>query len=243
MTLDKKEPLYRRVAEQLIRQVAHTPVGQFLPTEVEIAAQLGVSRSTVRDAMGILVDHGLVNRVKRLGTRVIRNTPGRRYVQELNGLVDALEYAGQTIMHIHDAVILNTIIGDPDMFALSNEAGQWLQLTGPRQPLGQSEPSTWSRVMVPGRYAGILPLLNTETPAIYAVIEQTYRIKVARLHHSVMAVAVSPEVSDVLDLPVGAPALQVKAWLYDDDDKLVEYTRSIHDPLKVSMHFTATQQL
>ncbi|WP_279379380.1 hypothetical protein [Bordetella bronchiseptica] len=36
---DKKTPLYRRVAQDLMGDIATMPVGSILPTEVELAAR------------------------------------------------------------------------------------------------------------------------------------------------------------------------------------------------------------
>ncbi|MFT3787013.1 MAG: GntR family transcriptional regulator [Tepidisphaeraceae bacterium] len=68
-------PLHVKV-ERLLRRVAaradHARHGKPLPGEVELANRLGVSRSTVRHAMGRLVHEGLLERKRNAGTRVSR---------------------------------------------------------------------------------------------------------------------------------------------------------------------------
>ncbi|AMG88928.1 GntR family transcriptional regulator [Bordetella parapertussis] len=238
---DKKTPLYRRVAQDLMGDIATMPVGSILPTEVELAARLGVSRATIRDAMEILVEHRMVERVKRLGTRILRNTPGHRYVQHMDGLAHALEFAGQSLMRIDDTAIVEGSGGEPGLAALPNATGQWLRVTGTRRLVDDDAPSTWTRVFVPGRYQGIAPLLHGELDSVYAVIERVYSLKVARLRHRVTAVALPGYASGALGLPAGAPVLQVSAWLHEADGALVEYVRSLHHPEKVSIDFSAAQ--
>src|SRR6266849_2022923 len=67
--LDRPTSLMRRV-EQMLRQAISE--GQFpdgrLPTEVELAGQLGVSRETVRLAAEILQKEGLLVKIRRKGT-------------------------------------------------------------------------------------------------------------------------------------------------------------------------------
>jgi DNA-binding FadR family transcriptional regulator len=46
------------------------PPGEVMPTEPELAASLGVSRTTVRDAVKVLSGKGLVRTARRYGTRV-----------------------------------------------------------------------------------------------------------------------------------------------------------------------------
>jgi GntR family transcriptional regulator, galactonate operon transcriptional repressor len=67
--------LGRRIANDLYRP------GEIMPTELELAESLGVSRATVRDAIKVLSGKGLVRTARRYGTRV-------RPVEEWN-LLDA----------------------------------------------------------------------------------------------------------------------------------------------------------
>ncbi len=67
--------LGRRIANDEYRQ------GEVMPTEPELAASLGVSRATVRDAIKVLSGKGLVRTARRYGTRV-------RPIEEWN-LLDA----------------------------------------------------------------------------------------------------------------------------------------------------------
>ena len=65
-------PIYAELADELICGIQNGtfPVGALLPTEVEIARERQLSRSTVRAALNRLVTLGLVTRQKGVGTRV-----------------------------------------------------------------------------------------------------------------------------------------------------------------------------
>jgi DNA-binding GntR family transcriptional regulator len=60
-------PLYFQVASRLQEQIEHgdLPVGGRLENEVELADRLGVSRPTMRKAIGYLVERGML--VRRRG--------------------------------------------------------------------------------------------------------------------------------------------------------------------------------
>jgi DNA-binding GntR family transcriptional regulator len=65
-----------RVAEELRRSLFEGELGPGTPLrEVGIAAALGVSRSTVREALGMLVAEGLADRIPNKGTQVRRLGP------------------------------------------------------------------------------------------------------------------------------------------------------------------------
>ena len=69
------EPLHRQL-EAALRRLVHTgevPPGASLPGELELAAELGMSRHTVRHALGVLAAEGLLRRQRGRGggTRVL----------------------------------------------------------------------------------------------------------------------------------------------------------------------------
>jgi len=65
------EPLYRQLAAKLRREIReHHTQGARLPTDADLCTQNGVSRITVRRAMEILVQEGLVERRRGRGTFV-----------------------------------------------------------------------------------------------------------------------------------------------------------------------------
>jgi len=78
-TLDHHSPvpLHSQV-EQLLRDLAHRPEyqnGELLPDEVKLAAELGVSRGTVRSGISKLVFEGILERKAGVGTHVCQAHP------------------------------------------------------------------------------------------------------------------------------------------------------------------------
>jgi GntR family transcriptional regulator len=65
-------PLYQQAAQQLALILADTPPNTFLPSEPELARQLGISRATLREAMRPFEEQGLIVRRQGVGTVVTR---------------------------------------------------------------------------------------------------------------------------------------------------------------------------
>ncbi len=63
---------YQRVRDRLQAEIhaGHFAPGQPLPTEIELAQSMGISRNTVRQALGQLEEEGMVERVQGRGTFV-----------------------------------------------------------------------------------------------------------------------------------------------------------------------------
>nr|WP_319396244.1 GntR family transcriptional regulator [uncultured Desulfobacter sp.] len=74
---DSPIPLYHQICEQLqsrIREGVYAP-GQMIPSETELSKSYGVGRPTVRQAMDILVQRGLIQRKRGSGTFVKEPSP------------------------------------------------------------------------------------------------------------------------------------------------------------------------
>ena len=97
ITLDRASlvPLYFQVAEQFERAIVAGSIhpGEKITNEVALARDLGLSRPTMRQAIQVLVDRGLVVRKRGVGTQVVHGKVRRSL--ELTSLYDDLCDAGQ----------------------------------------------------------------------------------------------------------------------------------------------------
>jgi DNA-binding GntR family transcriptional regulator len=88
-------PLYFQVSQHFERAIESglLPQGSLFENEIQLAERLGVSRPTMRRAMELLVDKGLIVRRRGIGTRVVQ--PKVRRPLELTSLYDDLAASGQ----------------------------------------------------------------------------------------------------------------------------------------------------
>ncbi|MGE8321205.1 MAG: GntR family transcriptional regulator [Comamonas sp.] len=235
-SVSPSEPLYRQVSGALLERIksGELAIGTILPKELDFAKELGVSRVTLRQALDILEKGGVVQRVRKVGTKIIASGMATAYVQQMDGLDNILRLAGQTAMRI-DGV--STVKGEPDegLTGIASATGYWLAVAGVRHLQGASALSTWTTVYVDNKYAGIAPFLEREVDSIYALVEQVYGLAVHSISHRIGACTLNEEIARALDLPVGSAGLQVQAWLYAADGSLIEYVRSVHNPLLISI--------
>jgi GntR family transcriptional regulator len=71
-----KRPLYVNVYDELLLQITRGeyPVDSRLPSEPDLAMKLGVSRSTLRQALALLQDDGLIRNIKGKGSFVLESS-------------------------------------------------------------------------------------------------------------------------------------------------------------------------
>ncbi|MFD7968591.1 GntR family transcriptional regulator [Streptomyces clavifer] len=74
MSIDREGPVppYRQIADQLRASIADgsIPVGRRIPSLVELEQTYGVARDTLRKAVKVLKDEGLVETVNGMGVYV-----------------------------------------------------------------------------------------------------------------------------------------------------------------------------
>jgi len=82
-----QQPQYRQVADTLRRRIQNGVYqqGETIPSFVELEDLFDVSGITVRKAVGILSDEGLVDGRRGIGTVVIANQPDDRVTIEVSG--------------------------------------------------------------------------------------------------------------------------------------------------------------
>lgn len=236
------EPLYRQVGHALLEriQAGDWAVGDVLPKEVDLARMLDVSRATLRQALDILEKGGVVQRVRKIGTRVVATTLATRYVQRMDGLDNILRLAGQTAMRIG---AIRTVSGVPDegLRGVPSATGYWLAVEGARHLQGQDALSTWTVLYLDNKYAGVVPFLTGEIDAVYTLVERVYDVAVHSIRHRIGACAATADVALALGLPTGSPCLEVQAWLHASDGSLIEFVRSIHNPALIAIELTSTR--
>jgi GntR family transcriptional regulator len=88
-------PLYQRVFGVLYQRIQHGeyPVGSALSAEARLAEEFGVSKATIRQAIGELVNRGIVVRRQGKGTFVCPDAdvrPGPRFVGSMTDLITGI---------------------------------------------------------------------------------------------------------------------------------------------------------
>ncbi len=84
---------YQQIADDLRGRLSTVGVGQVLPSESELSAEFGVSRVTIRRALEILRDEGLVDARQGFGWYVA-GEPLRQHLDELGTIEGQLERRG-----------------------------------------------------------------------------------------------------------------------------------------------------
>jgi len=223
--------LHAKIAKNILEQINKgvLKVGARLPPEEIFAAELGVSRQTLRRAFADLAAVGVLTRKKRAGTVIISDQPKQLFSMATSDVSELLSLGRDTEFEIFDTKTVPTEEIE-QLNGLASETGLWLEIYGARTMATANRPFSVNRVYVPARYAAIEPLLKTSNSSVFQVIENTYNVSVGRVSQSVQAVGCPRKESEIMGLRCGAPALKIEAQLFQKDGVLMEVSIAIFNP-------------
>ncbi|OLZ67564.1 GntR family transcriptional regulator [Streptomyces sp. IMTB 2501] len=226
-------PLYFQLSQQLEAAIEHgslTP-GSLLGNEIELAARLGLSRPTVRQAIQSLVDKGLLVRRRGVGTQVVHSQVKRPL--ELSSLYDDLEAAGQRPA---TKVLVNDVLpaGAAVAAALGVPEGSDVRRVE-RLRLAHGEPMAYLINHLP---AGLLDLdtEQLEATGLYRLMRSA-GITLHSARQSIGARAATAAEAERLAEAEGAPLLTMQRTTFDDTGRAVEFGDHIYRPTRYSFEF------
>jgi DNA-binding GntR family transcriptional regulator len=231
-------PLYFQVAEQIESAIhdGHLRPGDRITNEVALADQLGLSRPTMRQAIQMLVDKGLLVRKRGVGTQVV-NAPIRRTV-ELTSLYDDLTRSGLT----PTTQVLGLDLVEPDertteVLNLRTDEKVWRLR---RLRTAKAEPLALMCNLVPESVTD-LRRVDLEQTGLYEHFRaQAINLRVA--HQVIGARTVDSREAKLLGGRKGDPVLTMERTSYDDKGRAVEHGVHLYRPDRYAYETTLVER-
>lgn len=203
-------PYYAQIGDQLRDRIAvgDYAVGSILPTEGKLCEEFSTSRHTVREALRLLADAGLIERRQGSGSRVLTATVHQKYVHDMRSLDQLFQYASDT------RFIINEMRVEMPESALFPEIGvdstEWLIVRGLRLERDEDIPICVSTVLVNSAYAGIAEELEKGSGAIYRQIENKFGIEVSQVVQDITVTPMPVKAACLLDRTTADVAVEVR---------------------------------
>jgi GntR family transcriptional regulator len=195
--------------EQAIASGVLAP-GDRLPPERSLAAEHGVSRMTVRQALQTLEARGLLRRaIGRSGGSFVARPKVQRDLGTFSGLSEQLARQG-------------VVAGARVVSALEHDTA--IEIV--RVRLADGEPFALERSSFPAaRFRGLLDL--DLTGSLYDLLDEHFDAAPVRAVERIEPVLADSEEAAALGLRVGAPLMLVDRVAYDDEGRAVETARDV----------------
>ena len=228
--------LYYQLAERLREQIAAGKLraGDKLDSERDLSFQHGMSRMTVRQALGQLEREGLLIVKSGVGT----------FVAEPKLTYDAVNLLGFTETMLGKTGTLSSKVISQKLILASAPISQALKLTSPQEiieikrvRLIDKVPMAIETSYLPAqRFAG-LETMNLSRASLYAILEDLYNVKPYVAEQTIEASTASSLEQKLLKIDKRISVLQIEGTSFDQNHRPVEFFRSSFrgDRFKVSV--------
>ncbi len=218
------KPLYRQTRDLLVQRIVDGvwAPGEVLPSETQLAAELGVSQGTVRKALDEMTAERLVVRRQGRGTFVASLDDSRILFQFFKLIADD----GEPRFPASRVLEVETMRGNPKARrALQLDPAAWVIAITRVRSLAE-EPCVFEHITLPAAYfSGIeeRPIPNN----LYQLYAVDYGVTVGRATERLKAVAAGAPEADALGVAAGTPLLAIDRVATAIDGRICEWRVSL----------------
>lgn len=222
------KPLYLQIKDVLVERLAagEWSPGGTIPSELELAAQYGVSHGTVRKAIDALADDNLVVRRQGKGTFVATHTEEAQSTYRFLRLRADDGRDDPPVSRVLD--VRRARVGADIARLLEIRAGE--SVVAIRRILEWRErPVVLDDVTLPSAmFRGLTRAKLVAYPgSMYGFFESQFGVRMLNATERLKAVAADAAAADALHVPVGAPLLRVERVAFTYGGRPVEFRRGL----------------
>lgn len=220
---------FQRLQNDLANRIAQTPPGERLPSEPQLAQELGVSRATLREAMRAFEAQGLIRRKQGAGTFVVGQS------QVITSGLEVLE----SIELLARRINLDVSMGEWHVEERKADPVQAEHLQVPegtdlinveRVIIADHRPVAYLVDLLPCEYLRLEDLNENFTGSVLDLILKRGTPLLAKSRTEIRAVAASADIARALQIQRGDVLLLFVAYLYAVDGSVVDYSLSFFLP-------------
>ena len=199
-------------------------IGDRFPTEAELQDRFEVGRYSVRKALKVLTERGLIARRRKAGSFVTALRPISRYVHSLRDIRGLTEFGQITELTVSQRGFVSL---DEDAGPTA-ASGRYYRVAGLRHRTGEQFPVCWSDVLVAEEYADVCKDAGKGMALIYEAVMERFALKLDYVEQSISSVPLKPGLARMLDADTEASALVVERRYVDSSGHVFEISRNIY---------------
>lgn len=220
-------PLYVQISESLLERIeaGELAPGTRLPPERELSEMLGVNRLTLRRALRVLEQQGLLTRLQGKGTYVAEPKIEReagRLVSFTRGMSRRGYSVGTRLISLEQRPVEAALARE---LKLPASAPVYAIL---RLKTLNREPVLIERYTIPVRRFPALDHFDLEARSIYDILHAEYGVTILRARQSLEPVAADEFDASLLGIAEGSPLMLERRLSFDQDGEPVEHGRDLY---------------
>lgn len=221
--------LSQKLHEDLSKVIAATQPGERLPTEPKLAQQLGVSRATLREAMRTFETQGLIRRRQGVGTFVVR--PPHILETGLEVLESIETIARRIGLRVSPGEIkIETRRASEEEARILDlrESESVIQIS--RVILTEDRPVAFLIDILPETLIEQEELSEDFRGSVLDLLLERRDLRLVNSYCEIAAVSADVEVARALDIQRGDALLRFRSYLYDLENRVIDYSFSYFLP-------------
>jgi GntR family transcriptional regulator len=229
MILNKNNPtpLYYQLAEQIREQIqtGELEPGAQLPSERELSERFEISRMTVRQAVGYLVQQGMLVAQKGIGTFVADPKLTYDALHLLGFTEEVMRQGGTATSRVLEQAVVPPPVGVASRLDLKPDE---TTVRIVRLRLSENTPLLLETIFVPTLLCPGLEHENLATQSLYAILEQQYGLHLKRARQIVEATTANHYESELFGIEPGMAMILLEGVTYDHQERPVEFFKAIY---------------
>jgi len=219
-------PIYFQLKEIIRKKIINKKIkpGENIPSESKLCRQYLISRMTVRRAIGVLIEEGLLYAERGKGTFVAKPIV-KGDLSILTSIISDMKKAGYK-------VIIKVL--DLKVVPASKEIASKLEITTKnkiimieRLKLIENKPFFLEKSFLPYEFCPNLVNDNLSKYSIYFLLEDKYNLALDSGNISIEAIAANEYQSNLLQVNKGTPILNLEQTTYLKNKQVIEFMRAV----------------
>ena len=225
---EHSQPLYRQIADTLLEGIRDGlfPVGTLLPGELELIERHKSSRHTIREALRVLEDMGILQRQRGRGTLVVSTEARPAFVQMVRDPRELFSYPADSSFRVMREGQIASDDFLPGRVGITVDSN-WAHIAGLRT-LVDGAPFCWTDIYLRPDYAAIAQQLGRNSRPVYEQIADAYGETVQRIGLNVCAGGLTGQRAVALQVPEGSPSLLLCRSYRGNGNRLFEISITEH---------------
>jgi GntR family transcriptional regulator len=222
LTFDSATPLYRQIADRLYAEIANGVLAPGAPigSETELQERFKVSRVTLRQAVGLLVEQGLVVRRQGKGT-FVEATPLEFPLDTLQGTTQLATTLGRSTNS--RVVRVRSLKGSAELRRVLGMQGDGKLTQVTRLDQAGTDPLALATIHLPDWIGSRLSRQDFAEP-LYPLLEDRLGVVATEAHQTIHADRAEGAVAELLQVAEGDPVLTVTRLTRDARNEPIEHS-------------------
>lgn len=223
--LENHKPIYLLVSEELadLIESGKLKAGDKLPSESQVCQQYGISRMTVRQAIGELINQGIVESIRGKGTFV---TKAQSTQKNLRSFTETIRCKGA--IPTTKVLEFSTVTS---LTAINNKLGlgkddKCYKLK--RLRFADNEAVALETAYIPVKYCVDLDKYDL-SGSLYSILEKKYNYKIAKTNSMIEANISSTPMNRLFERAKAFPMLKVTSVVYTNTGENLFYEEAYYD--------------